>query len=183
MFKQGSTLPKPVRICSASTHKYSLLSRTTNQNYGTNFRHLAVQYITAQDMFQLNVNHIYCPDRQKETINTLLQGSNHDIWTQSLNYQWVRLAQSNDKGVLATHNINFIHQHEVPDGRDVTYVTFIIDYRPLKSEPCCLNITVGGDRLSYAADARSTAANLLETKYSGQQHHIRRIKRSTVHVF
>ena len=119
-FKQHSTLPKRVWFRSASTHKYSLRPRTTNQNYGANFRHLAVQYITAQDMFQLLVNHIYCLDGKKETIDTLLQGSNRDIWTQSLSNEWGRLAQSNDKSVLATDTVDFIHQHEVPGGCDVT---------------------------------------------------------------
>ena len=163
-FKQRSTLPKRVRFRSASTHKYSLRPRSTNVNYGTNFRHLAVQYITAQDMFHLHVNHIYRPDGKKETIDTLLQGSDRDIWMQSLSNEWGRLAQSNDKGVIATDTIDFIHRHEVPDGRDVTYATFVLNYRPLKSETHRVRITVGGDRLSYAADAGSPAANLLETK-------------------
>ena len=40
----------------------------------------------------------------------------------------------------------------------------MIDYRPLKNEPHRIRITVGGDRLSYQADAGSPAANMLETK-------------------
>ena len=83
---------------------------------------------------------------------------------QSLSNEWGRLAQSNDNGVLATDTIDFIHRHEVPDGRDVTYATFVLNYRPLKSKMHRVRITVGGDKLSYAADAGSPAANLLETK-------------------
>ena len=72
--------------------------------------------------------------------------------------------QVNDKGVLATNTINFITQQEVPRGRSVRYTTFVIDYRPLKSKPHMVRITVGDDRLSYLDNAGSPAANMLETK-------------------
>ena len=51
-----------------------------------------------------------------------------------------------------------------PQNRDVTYASFVLDYRPLKSEPNCVHITVGGDRLTYNSDSGSPAANLLKTK-------------------
>ena len=75
-----------------------------------------------------------------------------------------RLAQSNKYGVKSTDTIEFIPRSEVPNGRDVTYANFILDYRPLKSEPNRVRLTVGGDKLSYDADAGSPAASLLETK-------------------
>ena len=52
----------------------------------------------------------------------------------------------------------------VPQGRDVTYATFVLDYCPLKSEPYRVRITVGGDKLSYPFDSGSPAANMVETK-------------------
>ena len=52
----------------------------------------------------------------------------------------------------------------MPNGRNITYATFVLDYRPLKSEPHRVRITVGGDKLTYANDAGSPAANFLETK-------------------
>ena len=60
--------------------------------------------------------------------------------------------------------IDFIHKHEVTQGRDVMYATYVLDYRPLKNEPNRVKITVGGDRLSYDNDAGFPAENLLETK-------------------
>ena len=163
-YTKGSTLPQRLRYQSTPKHKYTLRPRKANNTCGTNFRQLAVQYLTAQHLFQLCTNHIYRPDGKKETIDTLLKGSDRDIWTQSLSNEWGRLAQGNDNNVSATDTIEFIHRYEVPEGRDVTYATFVIDYRPLKSEPYRVRITVGGDRLSYQADAGSPAANLLETK-------------------
>lgn len=46
----------------------------------------------------------------------------------------------------------------------MTYATFVLDYRPLKTKPYCVRITVGGNKLSYPFDSGSPAANLLETK-------------------
>ena len=110
------------------------------------------------------VNHIYRLDGKKETIDLVLQGSDREIWTKSLSNEWGRLAQGNDSGVHATDTIDFISKEEVPKNRDITYAMFVLDYRPLKSEPHCVCITVGGDRLTYDADAGAPAANMLETK-------------------
>ena len=55
--------------------------------------------------------------------------------------------------VSYTDTINFIPKHEVPNGKDVTYATYVLDYRPLKSEPYRVKITVDGDRLTYDNDA------------------------------
>ena len=64
----------------------------------------------------------------------------------------------------STDTIQFIKRDQVLAGRDITYATFVLDYRPLKSEPHQVRITVGGDRLSYPHDAGSPAANVIETK-------------------
>ena len=94
----------------------------------------------------------------------MITGPLREIWTKILSNEWGRLAQGNKHSVSATDTIEFIHKHEVTQGRDVTYATYVLDYRPLKSEPYKVRITVGGDRLSYENDSGSPAANLLETK-------------------
>ena len=63
-----------------------------------------------------------------------------------------------------TDTIAFISKSEVPSNKKVTYASYACDYRPLKDEPYRVRITVGGDRLDYAQDAGSPAANLVETK-------------------
>jgi len=60
--------------------------------------------------------------------------------------------------------IEFIHRHEFPAGSKVTYANLVCYYRPLKSEPNRVSITVGGDRLPYSQDAGSPAVTLIETK-------------------
>ena len=74
------------------------------------------------------------------------------------------MAQGNNNGIQGTNTIEFIYRQDVPAGRDVTYATFVLDYRPLKTEPHRVCITVGGYKLTYASDAGSPAANLLRTK-------------------
>ena len=115
-------------------------------------------------LFQPKVNHIFRPDGKRETIDTILCGSDRDIWLQSLSNEWGRLAQGNDLGVRSTDTVEFIPRHQVPLGRNITYATFVLDYRPLKSKPYRVRITVGGDRLSYPHDSGSPAANMVETK-------------------
>ena len=82
----------------------------------------------------------------------------------SLSNEFGRLAQGNKYGVRSTNTIDFIHKHEVPAGRDVTYASFVCDYRPLKREQHRVRIVVGGDKSSYPSDAASPATDLLETK-------------------
>lgn len=109
-------------------------------------------------------NHISRPDGKRETIDTFLKGSDRTVWLRSLSNEWGRLAQGNDFGVSSTDTIDFIPKTQIPTNQDITYATFVLDYRPLKTEPHRDRITVGGDKLTYLYDAGSPAANMLETK-------------------
>ena len=94
----------------------------------------------------------------------MMQGPLRAIWEKSLSDEWGRSAQGNKYGAQSTDTIDFIHKHEVPKERDITYATYVLHYRYLKSAPYRVRVTVGGNRLSYDDDAGSPAANLLETK-------------------
>ena len=153
---------KNARYANTAPHTYPLRSMTRNK--GTNFKHLAVQYLTAQHIFEPQMNHIYTPNGKKQTIDDLLNSIDKEIWTKSLSNEWGRLAQGNKHGVKSTDTIEFICKGDVPTGRKVTYATYVVDYRPLKDEQYRVRITVGGDKLTYLDDAGSPAANLMETK-------------------
>ena len=56
----------------------------------------------------------------------------------------------------------FFKKEEVPTGRTVTYANFVCDYRPLKSEPYQLRLTVDGKRIEYPDGASKPAASLLK---------------------
>ena len=57
--------------------------------------------------------------------------------------------------------MEFIHEHEEPEGWKVTYVNFVCDYRPLESEPFHIRLVVGEDKLDYHDDEKSPAASML----------------------
>jgi hypothetical protein len=94
-----------------------------------------------------------------------LAGKDGPIWNNGLCNEYGRLAQGfHNNTVLGTDTIDFIHPHEVPPNKKVTYGNFICNHRPLKTEPYRVRLTVGGDKLPYDDDAGSPAASLLETK-------------------
>ena len=63
-----------------------------------------------------------------------------------------------------TDTIDFVHKYKVSKGKDVTYTTFVLDYRLLKSEPQHVHITVCGDRLLYVENAGPPAVSMLKMK-------------------
>ena len=138
------------------------LSARPSRTHGTSFRNLAQQHLVAQHVF---CNHVYHPTTgKKETIDSLLRGPENKKWTKSLSNEWGRLAQGNIHGVKATDTIDFIARTDVPQGRKVTYGSFVCDFRPLKTEPFRVRLVVGGDKLDYPDDPASPAAGLVETK-------------------
>ena len=52
----------------------------------------------------------------------------------------------------------------MPQDRDVTYATFVLDHIPFKTEEHRVRIIVGDNMLTCAEDSGSLASNLLETK-------------------
>ena len=118
----------------------------------------------AQHLFQLKVNHIFKDNGKKETTDSLLNSVDKQIWTRSLSNEWGSLAQGNTHGVNGTDTIEFIHKRELPQDKNGTYATYVVDYRPLKEEKYRVRITVGGGRLIHTEDTGLPTANLLETK-------------------
>ena len=130
-----------------------------------NYRTLAAQHLSVIEMLSTpTVNHIYNKKGHREKQDSLLKGSNSRIWWTALGNEIGRLAQGINGRVVSTDTIEFINKCYVPLNKKVTYANFICDYRPLKSEPFRIRLTVGGDRLPYDNDAGSPAASLLETK-------------------
>ena len=87
-----------------------------------------------------------------------------DIWNKSSSNEFGRLAQGNKFGVKFRDVMEFITKSDLPNDCKVTYASFVLDYRPLKSEKWRVRLVVGGDRLPYPHDAGSPATLLLETK-------------------
>ena len=131
----------------------------------TNFKRLRMEQFVANMIFHPYINHIYNEQTgKKETADSLLTGPNKIVWNKATSNEFGRLAQGNKYGVLSTDTIEFIAFEAVPRNRDVTYLTMVFDYRPLKSEPYRCRLVVGGDRLSFDDDASAPTTDLTETK-------------------
>ena len=94
----------------------------------------------------------------------MLKGPTKDTWNKNLSNEWGNLDQGNIYGVFRTYAIDFVHRNKVPRDRDVTYATYVLNYKPLKDEKRRVCITVIGYSLTYPYDAGSLTANIIETK-------------------
>ena len=123
-------------------------------------------HIVSSELFcHPTINHIYnATTGRKETIDSLLRGTNGSQWKTALSNELGRLAQGVKGRVVASNTIDFIHKSEVPSHKKVTYANMVCDHRPLKTEPLQVRITVGRDCLPYSSDAGSPAASLLKAK-------------------
>jgi hypothetical protein len=145
--------PKNSRFNNTRNHRYPLRSRTK----------LNLLSESSHNPF-LQMLHIFDEAGRKLSIDNLLKSEDGPIWDRGLSNEWGRLANGNKRGIKGTNTIQFIHKHDVPHDRNVTYATFVCTHKPLKSETHRVRITVGGDRLSCLEDTGSPTANMLETK-------------------
>ena len=159
--KQKAALPRvppPSHARPARLQQRSTLHRNVS-------REQSLQHAQAIHTFQHRANHVCTEEGKKETIDTLLKGTNGSTWTNSLCNEHGRLAQGfSANQILRTDTTSLMQKHEVPHDKKVTYGNFIRDCRPLKTEKHRVRLTVGGDKLPCDDDAGSPAASLLETK-------------------
>ena len=68
------------------------------------------------------------------------------------------------RDVKGSNCIKFIHRHQVPQGRNVTYTRLVVDYRPGKLDPNRTRVTVGGNLLTYEGELYTKTTNLIAIK-------------------
>ena len=160
------TTSKNKRFHNATDHRYPLRSKSPRSIIspwrctGANYKDLAARVLSPQQIFQHKASHIFRPNKTKETIDSMLKGPDKELWTRSLRNEWGRLAQRTIHRVWSTDTVDFIHKHEVPQNRTVTYASFVLDHKPLKAEPYRVHVTVGGDKLPFEDETGSPASNL-----------------------
>ena len=164
---------KNARFRNTVQHRYPLCSKTPTSpsnfrksanKHGTNFKMYAAQSLFAQHTFQHHARHMFCLNRTKESIDSVLKISAKHTWGEIPSNKWGQLAQGNIHEVRFTDTIDFIYSHEIQPDKKFKFATYALDFRPLKEEQNRVWITVDGDRLTYLDDAGSPEANLLETK-------------------
>ena len=98
-----------------------------------------------------------------EFTNLINNPKTKDVWTTSLANELGRLAQG-IRNIPGTNTIKFIHKHQVPHNRKVTYARLVVDYRPGKSDPNRTRLTVGGNLLTYEGDLYTETTDIIATK-------------------
>ena len=78
----------------------------------------------------------------------LIHRPDKDTWNTEFSNDIGRLAQGVGDPVKVTNTIFFIHNSEVPAGKQFTYGRIVVSIRPNKAESHLVRITVGGDNLS-----------------------------------
>jgi hypothetical protein len=89
-----------------------------------------------------------------------------ETWSKAFGKEIGRLAQGQEGVVEGTDALHFIDYNEIPRDRrkDVTYARICADYRPEKSDPNRIRITVGGNLVNYPGDVGIKTADLLTVK-------------------
>ena len=106
----------------------------------------------------------------KEYVASLTTGPHKSIWLTSLANEFAHCAQGLTKTrpqnskIIGNNTIFFITPSPVPPGRRVTYNSFVCAHRPTKTEPFCVRLVVGGDKLSTHLDICSPAISVVDTK-------------------
>jgi hypothetical protein len=87
----------------------------------------------------------------------------HETWSKSSANEFGRLTNGlKDGRVKGTNTMHFIRKTDVPADRikDVTYGSFICDFRPNKAEVYRTRLTMGGDRINYPDDCGTPTADI-----------------------
>eukprot|EP00956_Cyclotella_meneghiniana_P010727 scaffold15031_cov47-Cyclotella_meneghiniana.AAC.1 len=89
-----------------------------------------------------------------------------DTWSKAFGKEIGRLAQGQKGVVEGTNALFFIPRSEVPPerGRDITYTRICANYRPEKSDPNRIRITLGGNLVNYPGDVGTRTADMLTVK-------------------
>ena len=85
------------------------------------------------------------------------------LWTGGGEKEFGRLCQGYNE-TKGKDVLRFIHKHEVPSHKPVTYPRFTAAYRPEKADPCRIRITAGGDKLTYDGETATYGASLTTIK-------------------
>jgi hypothetical protein len=85
------------------------------------------------------------------------------IWQKSFAKKLGRLFQG-IRNIKGMDTCFFICKKQMPSHKRATYGCICCNYRPHKDEPHCTQLTIGGDRITYAGNKSTPTANLVTVK-------------------
>jgi hypothetical protein len=90
-----------------------------------------------------------------------------DLWSKAMTKELARLAQGLD-GLKEGTNTVFYMTHakikNIPKDRTVTYARTVVDFRPQKTDPNRVRITVGGNLITYPGEVTTRTADMVTSK-------------------
>jgi hypothetical protein len=107
---------------------------------------------------------------QAMNYRVLSTGPDRTLWLRSMANDLGQLAQGvgkqrpTNQRIAGTNTIFFIHKHEVPSGRQVTYCKQEASLRPTKAETHRVRNCAGGDPLDFPGPTATQTASLVTTK-------------------
>jgi hypothetical protein len=103
-------------------------------------------------------NAVICPETGKSL--------KHQELITKLRYKikWMRSTANEINRLYNTNTIRFISRSNIPKGRKVTYVLFVLDIKDHKEEKERTRLTVGGDQIEYPGDKSTRTAGLTTAK-------------------
>jgi hypothetical protein len=78
--------------------------------------------------------------------------------------KWMRSTGNEINRLYNTNTIRFIRRSNIPQGRKVTYGSFVVDIKEHKEEKERTRLTVGGDQIEYPGDKSTRTTGLTTSK-------------------
>ena len=102
--------------------------------------------------------------KKKEYRQLLREPETSAAWTHSSANEFGRLFQGVGGRIKGTNTCFFIHKHEVPADKRVTYARFVCSERPQKTEVNRTRLTVGGNLINYPGEVSTRTSDLTTFK-------------------
>jgi hypothetical protein len=103
-------------------------------------------------------NAVICPETGKSLKHQEL------ITKPKYKNDWMRSTANQINRLYNTNTIRFIRRSAIPEGRKVTYGSFVVDINDHKEERERTRLTVGGDQIEYPGDKSTRTAGLTTDK-------------------
>jgi hypothetical protein len=169
--RRAVTPPTPHAMVRRSAgQKYNLaqvmIAETVHQantcfSFSTNPRAKTQKKVISNDQIIIMpemANAVICPETGKSL-------KYQEVITQ-LRYKikWMHSTENEINRLYNKNTIRFIHRSNIPQGRNVTYGSLVVDIKEHKEEKEHTRLTVGGDHIDYPGDKSTRTAGLTTAK-------------------
>jgi hypothetical protein len=129
----------------------------------------AASYTAFHDSSPELANAVLDPDtgRPCSYDDLIRNAKTRDVWSKSMTKELARLAQGLDGITKGTNTVFYLDPddiHAIPKDRTVTYARIVVDYRPQKTDPNQVRITVGGNLITYPSEVITRTADMVTSK-------------------